>query len=291
MMLTLMNTHSILNRRQFLRTTGQAAATLAAASSFAPAVLAGEASAKTIGVGCIGLGTRGGDLINAVVSVPGVKVVAVSDVYGPHRQKGVERSRNPDVKAYVDYRDLLADPKVEAVVIATPDHWHCRMVLDAVKAGKDIYCEKGFSRVLAEAKQMRDDREVPDTWIATYQFEKLGRTVTFEGSMNATDDQPVTLCGTEATLRFNGIAHDVTSFDIIPSPYHQKADLPKGYEHGQTPGQPNHMVDWVNCIRSRGTPKCSTGEAFIETATFLMSLKAQQERRLARWDATREEIV
>ena len=51
------------------------------------------------------------------------------------------------------------------------------------------------------------------------------------------------------------------------------------------------MVDWVNCIQSRGTPKCSTDEAFIETATFLMSLKAQQERRMVRWDAAREEIV
>jgi predicted dehydrogenase len=56
----------------------------------------------------------------------------------------------------VDYRDLLADPKVDAVVIATPDHWHCPMVLDAAAAGKDIYCEKGFSRTLAEAKLMRD---------------------------------------------------------------------------------------------------------------------------------------
>ena len=52
-------------------------------------------------------------------------------------------------------------------------------------------------------------------------------------------------------------------------------DLPQGYARGRTPGQPNHMVDWVNRIRTRGTPKCSTDEAFIETATFLMSLKAQ----------------
>jgi len=55
--------------------------------------------------------------------------------------------------------------------------------------------------------------------------------------------------------------------------------------------QPNHMVDWVNCIQTRGTPKCSTDEAFIETATFLMSLKSQQEQRLVRWDAAREEIA
>lgn len=145
-----------LNRRQFLRAAGQTATTLAAASAFAPAIVSAESPAKTIGVGCIGIGTRGGDLLKAVVAAPNVKVVAVSDVYGPHRQKGLDWSQNPEAKAYEDYRDLLADPRVDAVVIATPDHWHCQMVLDAVAAGKDIYCEKGFSRTLEEAKRMRD---------------------------------------------------------------------------------------------------------------------------------------
>lgn len=426
------NTASI-NRRRFLRTAGQTATVLAAASAAVPSILSAPAPSRTIGVGCIGIGTRGGDLLNAVALTPGVEVVAVCDVYEPHRQKGLERSRNPETKAYEDYRELLADPRVDAVVIATPDHWHCQMVLDAVKAGKDIYCEKGFSRTLAEAKLMRDalkqsrvvfqlghqarqatcalqakeliargllgpitlvrtgrfkstepnhpnwrwygyynqwerpdpeqvrqavnwdlwlgpapkipwherhfwhwrcyyaygtgyagdllsheldfvqyllghgipdtcvcaglnallqdDREVPDTWVATYQFEKLRRTVTFEGSMNATDRQPVTVCGRDATLRFDAIAHDVSAFEILPAHHYRNPDLPKGYVRSQTPPQPNHIVDWVNCIRSRGTPKCSTDEAFIETATFLMSLKAQQERRMVRWDAAREEIV
>jgi predicted dehydrogenase len=428
-----MKTETQLNRRTFLQSTATTATWVAAASATAPFVLSAEPSVKPTGVGCIGMGTRGGDLINSVVAVPGVKVVAVSDVYGPHRQKGIERSGNPDVKVYVDYRELLADRKVDAVVIATPDHWHCQMVLDAVRAGKDIYCEKGFSRTLAEAKLMRDalkrskvvfqlghqarqdtsalqareliargilgpitlvrtgrfkslpperpnwrwygyydewsrpdpatvlkdlnwdlwlgpapkipwnerhfwhwrcyyaygtgyagdllsheldfvqyllghgipdncvcsglnallhdDREVPDTWVATYQFAKLGRTVTFEGSMNATDNQPVTICGRDATLRFDAIAHNVSKFEIIPADHNLKTDLPQGYERGKTPYQPNHVVDWVNCIRSRGTPKCSTDEAFIETATFLMSLKSQQENRMVRWDPAREEIV
>jgi len=138
---------------------------------------------------------------------------------------------------------------------------------------------------------LRDDREVPDTWVAAYQFEKLGRMVTFEGSMNCTDSQPVTLCGRDATLRFNDIAHNLSSFEIIPAGHNQQAGLPREYVRGKTPAQPNHMADWIDCIRTRGTPKCSTDEAFIETATFLMSLKAQQERRLVRWDAAREEIV
>jgi predicted dehydrogenase len=428
-----MNDQPNLTRRQFLQDTGKAATTLAAASAFAPALLAAKSPNETIGVGCIGLGTRGGDLINGVVPVPGVKVVAVCDVYGPHRQKGLERSQNPDAKAYVDYRELLADKRVDAVVIGAPDHWHCQMVLDAAKAGKDIYCEKGFARTLPEAKLMRDalkqskvvfqlghqarqstaalqakeliaqgvlgpvtlvrtgrfgsgdpghpmwrwygyysqwnrpdpaqvvkevnwdlwlgpapkiswnerhfwhwrcywaygtgqagdllsheldfvqyllghgipdtcgcaglnallrdDRETPDTWAATYQYEKLGRTVTFTGSMNTSVDQPVEICGKDATLRFDGIAHDVGNFTIQREGYNKRAGIPEGYERGKTPGQPNHMVDFFNCIRSRGTPKCAADEAFIETATYLMSVESYQQKRLVRWDSVKEEIV
>ena len=109
--------------------------------------------------------------------------------------------------------------------------------------------------------------------------------------MNATASQPVEIVGRDATLRFDAIAHDVTTFEIEPAGHNRKSDLPKGYERGKKPGQPNHMVDWVNCIRSRGTPKCSTDEAFVETATFLMSLVSQQQNRMVRWYAGREEIV
>lgn len=428
-----MNHPSGLNRRRFLGAAGRAATLLAATPNLAPAILSQSEPGKTLGIGCIGIGTRGGDLLDAVVHMPNARVVAVCDVYGPHRKKGLERCLNPEAKAFVDYRELLANPAVDAVVIATPDHWHCQMVVDAARAGKDIYCEKGFARTLDEAKQMRaalkqsrvvfqlghharqatcavqakevisknllgpislvrtgrfkslepehpnwrwygyydqwqrpdpnqvrkelewdlwlgpapkipwnerhfwhwrcyyaygtgyagdllshemdfvqyllghgipdscissgliallnDDREVPDTWNATYQFEKLGRTVTFTGSMNATANQPVELCGRDATLRFDSIAHDVTTFELEPAYHNRQSDLPRGYERGQTPGQPNHLLDWVNCIRTRGTPKCSTDEAFIETATFLLSLKAQQSGRTARWDSAREEIV
>ena len=59
------------------------------------------------------------------------------------------------MKTYGNYHDLLADKSVEAVVIATPDHWHERMVLDAVAAGKAVYCEKGLTMSVDSAKRMR----------------------------------------------------------------------------------------------------------------------------------------
>src|SRR5262245_59813184 len=118
-----MTTNPDLSRRQFLAQTTKATA-LAAATTLTPTVLSANPSNETIGVGCIGLGTRGGDLIQGVTPIKGVRVVAVCDVYKPHLQKGIDRSNNPDVKAYVDYRELLANDNVDAVVIGTPDHWH-----------------------------------------------------------------------------------------------------------------------------------------------------------------------
>jgi len=60
----------------------------------------------------------------------------------------------PKVKAYRDFRDLLARTDIDAVVIATPDHWHAYMVVEAVKTGKDIYCEKPLASTVMEGRAM-----------------------------------------------------------------------------------------------------------------------------------------
>jgi len=148
------------SRRRFLELAGKSIPIMAAASAGAPAVLAAKAPNETIGVGCIGLGVRGGELIQQVAAsekregITGAKVVAVCDVYKPHLEKGVARSNNPSVRTYRDYKELLADKAVDAVVIAVPDHWHSRMVIDAANAGKDIYIEKCWTRTIPEAKAM-----------------------------------------------------------------------------------------------------------------------------------------
>ncbi|MCC6489309.1 MAG: Gfo/Idh/MocA family oxidoreductase [Candidatus Hydrogenedentes bacterium] len=127
------------------------------ASIVAPAVLRGaEPTADPVRVGHIGTGTRGWDLIKYTGNIPEAKVVAVCDVYGPHLQRGIEACNNPDAKQYTKYQDLLADPDVEAVIIAAPDHWHEQMAIDAANAGKAVYCEKGLTMSVDSAKRMRE---------------------------------------------------------------------------------------------------------------------------------------
>ena len=139
--------HEPISRKQFLRGAAVAAA--------APAVLSAQSPNSEIRVGHIGVGTRGGSLVKEVVESEGAKVTAICDVYQPHIEKGVEYSLNPQAKRFVDYQELLADPEIDAVVIATPDHWHSKMLIDAVEAGKDVYCEKAWTMTVAEAKAMR----------------------------------------------------------------------------------------------------------------------------------------
>lgn len=127
-----------------------------AAALGAPAILAdAEPTADPVRVAHIGTGTRGWDLIKYTGAIENAKVVAVSDVYKPHLERGLAAANNPDAKGYRDYRELLADPKVEAVIIAAPDHWHEKMLLDAVDAGKAVYCEKGWTISVEAAKRMR----------------------------------------------------------------------------------------------------------------------------------------
>ncbi len=121
----------------------------------APALLPKLGASDELRVGHIGVGVRGGTLVKDVVASEGAKVVAICDVYKPHVEKGVEYALNPQAKRYVDYQELLADDGIDAVVIATPDHWHSKMLIDAVEAGKDVYIEKGWTITVAEAKAMR----------------------------------------------------------------------------------------------------------------------------------------
>jgi len=139
------DTNNTLSRRQFIRRAGTAAAALTAVGTttqnFTPNVLGAN---ERIGIGFIGCGGRSNAHLQTVhylktQKAANIDIVAACDVYKPRLQKVVEGYK---AKGYMDHRELLADPNVDVVCIATPDHIHGYQAIDAVKAGKDVYCEK-----------------------------------------------------------------------------------------------------------------------------------------------------
>jgi predicted dehydrogenase len=108
-------------------------------------------------LGVIGSGGRGTLVMTTFQNDPAVRVGAICDVYEPNLERGLSTaSKKPGntPKAYRNYRQLLEDKEINAVLIATPEHWHHRMVLDALAAGKDVYVEKPLCRTPAEGVEL-----------------------------------------------------------------------------------------------------------------------------------------
>lgn len=149
-----------LSRRGFLKATGAAvvltSAGIAATSQQSSAQDKPVAPSEKIRLGFIGVGGRGTGVMHGFMSYPDVDIVAICDVYQPHLDKAIETvnaaGHNP--QGYHDFRKLLEQKDIDAVVVATPPHWHPLISIYACQAGKDVYCEKPMSRYPAEGKAM-----------------------------------------------------------------------------------------------------------------------------------------
>jgi len=153
-----------ITRRRFLKT---AAGVGLGAAGF-PYIVASSALGKAgtiapsnrIVMGCIGVAGRGTDNMKTFMANPDVQMVAVCDVdarrRGPARDIVNKNYGNTDCAAYNDFRELLAREDIDAVMIATPDHWHGLIAIAAAKAGKDIYCEKALTNTIAEGRAVCD---------------------------------------------------------------------------------------------------------------------------------------
>ncbi len=116
-----------------------------------------------IRLGFIGLGRQAMFLLNGYIGFPDVQVVAGCDVYGVKRKRFEKRvnehyaqgEQEIEVKTYENYKDLLAREDIDAVVIASPDHWHAFMAIDACKAKKNIYLEKPLTFTIEEGKLLK----------------------------------------------------------------------------------------------------------------------------------------
>src|SRR5262245_50101505 len=139
-----------INRRRFMAGASVAGASLLTAKSYARVIGANE----RIQLGIIGPGGRGRSLMGEFRKFPDqCEFIAVCDVYEPNVNAALKLSRE-NAKSTIEYKELLADKDIVAVVNATPDHWHGRVLLDAVAAGKDVYTEKPFSYSIEQGVKM-----------------------------------------------------------------------------------------------------------------------------------------
>jgi predicted dehydrogenase len=148
-----------LNRRSFLKVAGTLTAeTLVATKLHALTAVQSEPAAHAgandqIQFALIGAGIQGQADTKVAVQVPGVKLVAVADCYDGRLEHAKELWGN-GIFTTRDYNEILARKDIDAVIIATPDHWHKRAAIDAMKAGKDVYCEKPMIHLYADGPEM-----------------------------------------------------------------------------------------------------------------------------------------
>src|SRR3989441_7989772 len=140
-----------MDRRRFLGSSLTASAGLLARPRLASARPLG--ANDRIRVGVIGTGARARGLMRQLKDLPGAQMVAVSDVYEPRMLEAGEIAGGGPAQ-HLDYRRILDDKEIDAVLIGAPDHWHKTMTLDALAAGKDVYVEKPVSHSIEEGEAM-----------------------------------------------------------------------------------------------------------------------------------------
>jgi predicted dehydrogenase len=152
-------TNSHLSRRAFLQTTaGAAGASLLAQSNLLdadpiPSAAQSSPASDRVRFGIVGVGMEGSGLLSTAIQLRGVECVAAADLYDGRHELAKEIVGKP-IRTTRRYKELLDSKDIDAILIAVPDHWHKQVVVDAVTAGKDVYCEKPMSHNPADGLEM-----------------------------------------------------------------------------------------------------------------------------------------
>jgi predicted dehydrogenase len=144
---------SDINRRSFVRQTGGTVAGLATLSAWGSQTVLG--ANERVNVGTIGIRSQGNSVTRSFLNTGKARVVALCDVDQKilnDRAVGISKEQNQKPETYSDYRELLSRSDIDAVIIATPDHWHTHQALQALEAGKDVYVEKPCAHNVNECR-------------------------------------------------------------------------------------------------------------------------------------------
>src|SRR5436305_1542405 len=174
-------------RRQFL----QSSAALVAAPTFIPASSLGRggkaAPSERLVMGVIGTGGRGRSLLGNFLGQKDVQVVAVCDVDARHLAPGKDAVnkayKNADCAAYKDFRELVGHKDLDAVVDATPDHWHALCSIAAARAKKHVYCEKPLTNSIGEDRALCNAGKENDVILQTGSHERSGSNARFAAEL------------------------------------------------------------------------------------------------------------
>jgi predicted dehydrogenase len=150
---------AFVSRRAFLRTTvGAAGASLLAGPNLLnaepiPSSSQSVAASDRVRFGIVGIGMEGSGLLSTAVQLRGVECIAAADLYDGRHELAKEIVGKP-IRTTRRYKELLDAKDIDAIIVAVPDHWHKQVVVDAVTAGKDVYCEKPMSHNPSDGLEM-----------------------------------------------------------------------------------------------------------------------------------------
>lgn len=224
-----------LTRRDFLRGSALATGAAMAFPTIVPSTVFGAgAPSERITIGCIGLGGQGTGDMRGFKGNPNGQIVAVCDVDAAHVERARETAGLDKSACYGDFRALLARDDIDAISVATPDHWHIPIAVAAVKGGKDVYCEKPLTLTIQEGRVLAD---------AVARYKRVFQT----GSQQRSADNFRKAC----ELVRNGYIGDVKTVQVGIAGNNRKCEptwepqpVPEGFDYdmwlGPAPWEPYH---------------------------------------------------
>ncbi len=280
-----MSTQSRLSRRKFLATMSGSATVAAAAPYFVRASALGLGGSTPpsdrIVMGAIGTGGQGKHDTGEFLKLDDVQFVAVCDVDSNHAAEGKkqvdERYSNQDCRTYGDFRDFLSKEQLDAVLVATPDHWHALAAIAALKAARDIYCEKPLANSVREAMAVRDAAHAHQRILQTGSQERSNPSVRFAAEL-VRSGALGKISTVEVNMPFGDEPHqkEVLAFKGIPEPMPVPDNLDWDFWLGHTPVKPYHERRchfWWRFILSYGGGEMTDrGADIIDLAQFVLDM-------------------